>query len=219
MWRTEDGDRVLTEAEWKLFATGLDLLLDWVDSDITSGVSDIAQVGMKAFDLLTPEQKYAALADVSLALRDESTPAPFQTAANEAAIAAVFDCVLSMIETEIEAQLDGLSEFGISVRQRVLDAIGNDPDREDELPLPDCTENADWRFLLQEIESRVLWDYDFAMGDELLDLPPEQSRAILERLTIDPDYYLATPRDPNRQELVQARKTLAKLMGHATPEN
>ena len=221
MWRTEDGDRVLTEAEWKLFATGLDLLLHWIDSDISSGSgsdSAIAQVGMKAFDLLTPEQKYALLADVALALRDEATPAPFQTAANEAAIAAVFDCVMSMIETEIEAQIDGQSESGITVRQLMLDAIGI-ADREDELPSPDCTEKEDWRFLMEEIESRVFWDYDFVMGDDLLDLPPEQSRAILEQLTIDPDYYLAAPRDPNKMELMQARQTLAKLMGRSMPEN
>jgi hypothetical protein len=74
MWRTEDGDRALSEGEWQLFATGLDLLLTWVESDVSSGSgseSDIAQVGMKAFDLLTPEQKYAVLADVSEVHRRE----------------------------------------------------------------------------------------------------------------------------------------------------
>ena len=40
MWRTNSGNRVLTDGEWRLFATGMDLLRDFVEQDITSGTDD-----------------------------------------------------------------------------------------------------------------------------------------------------------------------------------
>ena len=63
MWRMQDGDRVFTDAEWAVFATGLDLLPDFIESDIRSGEND-AVTGVRVLDVLTPEQKLAWLADV-----------------------------------------------------------------------------------------------------------------------------------------------------------
>src|SRR5262249_44890412 len=101
MWRMQDGDRVLTEAEWALFRTGLDLLRDSVEEDIRAETDD-TDTGIAAFDRLTPEQKLALLAGTARALRDPATPAPRHTDANEGAIAAVF----SMIRVELETELD-----------------------------------------------------------------------------------------------------------------
>src|SRR5437660_1036045 len=101
MWRMQDGDRVLTEAEWTLFSTGLDLLRDFIEEDIHAETND-AETGIAVFDRLTPEQKLALLADTTHALRDPATPMPHHTAANEGAIAAVF----SMIRVELEMELD-----------------------------------------------------------------------------------------------------------------
>src|SRR5262245_12259382 len=101
MWRMQDDNRVLTETEWKLFRTGLDLLRDSIEEDIR-GETDGAEIGIPVFDRLTPEQKLALLAHTAQALRDPAVPMPFHTAANEGAIAAVF----SMIRVELETELD-----------------------------------------------------------------------------------------------------------------
>jgi hypothetical protein len=55
------------------------------------------------------------------------------------------------------------------------------------------------------------------MGDEFLDLPPDQARRKLEHLNIDPEYFLATPVDPDERGLTRARQTLAGLLGLAMP--
>jgi hypothetical protein len=65
------GDRILTQPEWALFAAGVDLLWDWIESDIEAGGDD-ADLGLVAFDRLTPEQKLVMLADVANALRGVS---------------------------------------------------------------------------------------------------------------------------------------------------
>src|SRR5581483_305273 len=82
MWRMQDANRVLTEAEWALFRTGLDLLRDSIEEDIRAETDD-ADTGIPVFDRLTPEQKLALLADTAHALRDPAVPMPHHTAANE----------------------------------------------------------------------------------------------------------------------------------------
>ncbi len=51
-----------------------------------------------------------------------------------------------------------------------------------EEPLPDVTstKSNEWDWLLEEFEGRIFWDCDFAMGDEFLDLPPDQARVKLQ---------------------------------------
>src|SRR5690349_14139369 len=97
MWRMQDANRVLTEAEWALFQSGLDMLRESIEEALQTGTDD-ADTGIAAFDRLTPEQKLALLADTALALRDPAIQIPRHTAANEGAIAAVF----SMIRLELE---------------------------------------------------------------------------------------------------------------------
>ena len=89
MWRMQESNRVLTEAELGLFRTGLDLLRDSIEEDIRSEADD-ADTGIPVFDRLTAEQKLALLADTTQALRDPAVPMPHHTAANEGAIVAVF---------------------------------------------------------------------------------------------------------------------------------
>ena len=75
MWRMQDGDRVLTDAEWALFATGLDLLRDSIEADIGAGTDDV-DTGIPVFDRLTPEQKQALLADNAHVRRCASWASP-----------------------------------------------------------------------------------------------------------------------------------------------
>ena len=218
MWRMHDGNRVLTDAEWEVFATGLDLLRDFIESDISAGEDD-TDTGVPAFDRLTAEQKLALLADVAAAVRDPAVPMPRHTAANEGAIMAVFHTARDMLETEIDAATTPGGGTGSEVRRAILAACPPAEDREEPLPDLTSTDPDAWDWLLEEIESRVFWDYDFDLGDEVLDLPPDQARVVLEGAGIDPDYFLAVPAEPDERGLTAARKTLARLIGLAVPDD
>src|SRR4051812_10684455 len=115
----QDADRVLTDAEWALFRTGLDLLRDSIEEDIRAETDD-TDTGIPVFDRLTPEQKLALLADTAHALRDLTIPTPHHTAANEGAIAAVFSMVLVELETELD--IAGMEEKPTEIR-RMLRAV------------------------------------------------------------------------------------------------
>lgn len=212
MWRMNTGgDRVFTDTEWAVFAAGLDLLRDWIESDIKYQ-SDDSATGIKAFDCLTPEQKLALLADVSTALRDPAVPTPPHTAANEGAIMAVIATFENMLKVELEGD-----EGQTQLRTLLLAAF--DRGRPDRLPKPTTKKWERWDDLIERFEHLVFWDSDYALGDHFLDLPPNEAGEKLEAMTIDPDYFLATPREPDEKQLRQARQTLAKLLGLAFAED
>src|SRR5262245_7993684 len=134
MWRMDSGDRALTDAEWAVFAVGLGALWDFVEDDVEEGVPGASETGARAFDELQREQKVALLADVALALRDPSAPAPDLTAASEGAVAAVFAVVRSELQDEIDAQEAG--EGGHPIRSLVLAAQQPDVLEEGGMPAP-----------------------------------------------------------------------------------
>jgi hypothetical protein len=218
MWRMQDANRVLTEAEWGLFRTGLDLLRDSIEEEIRSEADD-ADTGIPVFDRLTPEQKLALLADTAQALRDSATPMPHHSAANEGAIAAVFSMIRVELETELDAAGMEDEEEPTEIR-RLLRAVGEESEgREGPLPDETSTDAEEWEWLVEEFEGRIFWDTDFAMGDEFLDLPHEEARAKLELYGIDPDYYLTVPDEPDNAALIAARQTLARLLDLPVPDD
>jgi len=219
MWWTENGDRVLTDAEWDVFNTGLDLLRDFVEADLGSGDDDMALSGLRAFDDLTSEQKLGLLADVAEALRYPSVPSPELTAANEAAVAAVFATFKAMLFTEIEGASSDKGEQRTALRRLLLILKANEDIEDQEEPLPSETDvdAEEWVLLLEYLESSILWDDDFTMGDEFLDLPTDEARARLELCGIDPEYFLSLPPEPDQAGLADARKRLARLQGLPKP--
>src|SRR4051794_9225829 len=112
MWWTPLGGRVLRGAEWELFREGLSMVRDLVEEAKSSGDPEIGSVGVEAFDQLQPNQKLALMVRVGKALKDEGEPMPELTAHTEAAVAAVYAHILSMVVMEIESppgseQVDG----------------------------------------------------------------------------------------------------------------
>jgi hypothetical protein len=217
MWRMQDGDRVLTEAEWALFRVGLDALWDYIEDDRKeqAGLSD---TGVRVFDALQPEQKLALLADVGQALRDPAIPTPHHTAANEGAIAGVFAMVRQALEQEID--LGAEEKQGETQVRSLLLAAAKDSDEQPEA-LPALTEEdvEAWDGVLETIEDRIFWDADYEMGDEFLDRPPEVSRELLARMTIDSEYFTAIPREPDEAGLAAVRQSLARLLGRPVPDD
>lgn len=168
MWRMQDGNRVLTETEWIVFCTGLDLLRDFVEQDIAAK-EDNDCPGVDVFDRLTSEQKLVLLAEVASALRDPGISIPDHTAANEGAIMAVLDTFRMMLRTEIEeGNKDQTSLRGI-LRAAVADEV-------EKLPKLTSKKWDDWDFLCECITERILWDFDFDAEDGFLDLPPGRSK-------------------------------------------
>jgi hypothetical protein len=70
---------------------------------------------------------------------------------------------------------------------------------------------------IEELEDRVFWDDDFAMGDLFLDMPPGEAKGKQQQMMIDPDYYVAAPDEPNEAGLIAARQKLARLIGWPVP--
>lgn len=216
-WRIQEGDRVLTEAEWALFSTGLDILWNAIEEDISIETDD-TDTGVAVFDRLTSEQKLVLLADAAHALHDPAIPTPSHTAVNEGAIMAVF----SVLQVELEVELDiacTTDQTFTNIRPLLRAACEGTEDREEPLPDLKNTDPESWECLMEEVKGGIFWDYDFDMGDEFLDLPPEDARTKLQAFCIDPDYYLAVPDEPSKAGLTAARQTLARLLGLPIPDD
>jgi hypothetical protein len=215
MWRMQSGNRVLTEAEWALFSVGLDSLWDFIEDDRKEDTS-LSETGVDVFDVLQPEQKLALLADVAQALRDPAIPRPRHTAANEGAIAAVFATLRLLLDSELDLSED---DGSTTIRSLLLAAAADSDEQVEELPEPTATDRDDWEVVLECIEGEIFWDSDYAMGDAFLDRPPEEARELLARMTIDPEYYTAIPREPDKAGLIAVRQTLARLLGRPVPND
>lgn len=213
MWRMQSGNRVLSPAEWQIFVYGLGIVRDSVEEEIEYECNDF-DTGVAVFDRCSSEQKLALLADVAKALSDPVVPCPKHTAANEAAVAAVLRQFWTCLEMEVEQDgtdyHDGDGRY--RSRQLLLSAFADENDCDD---LPSHTESdlSEWSWVYEELEERIFWDEDFAMADDLLDLPPEQMESTLQLLTIDREYFVSVPREPNESELVEARNVLARMLG------
>lgn len=218
MWRMETGNRALTDEEWELFRLGLESLLEWVEYDLQYETDD-AEAGVAVFDRLTPEQKYHLLAEVTLALRDPDIPPPRHTAFNEGAIMAVFRTLHGDLEVELDSSHTMPDKPMTYVREALLAACADTEGRDEPLPNPNSTETDEWSSLLEEVEDRIFWDYDFAAGDDFLDLPSDDARVKLRAFGIDPDYFLSIPDDPTESGLISARQTFAKLLDLPMPDD
>jgi hypothetical protein len=196
---------VLAPGEWALVRAGLGLAWDAVE--MAADVGDDEATGVRAFDALQPGQQVALLALVGTALSDPSVPAPPLTAATEGALAAVLEQVRTGLETELGAG------HSTACRQLILAAVGDVAGRDDPLPAPTETDPDEWELLVDEMESRLLWDTDYELGDLFLDRSPDEVRPEMTLHGIDDDYFTAVPDDPDLAGLAAARRTLAELTG------
>jgi len=208
MLRTQNGKRVLTEAEWQLLAVGIAALWDRVEQDIFTERDD-ARVGIAVFDRLTAEQKLGLIAEVAVALRRPAVAAPDRTAAIEGTISAVFETLLELLDDEIGIH----DQDHTKIRQLILAAAGeNSGEFDAPLPSPTCPKPDDWGGLMAAIACRISLNDDFDMEAEIIDLSPRQSSARMKMLGIDRNYFLYTPPEPNLQALCKARRTLRHLL-------
>jgi hypothetical protein len=210
MWRMQDGNRVLTEAEWALFRVGLEMLRDYIEDAGKDGC-DLSQTDVHVFDVLQKEQKLALLADVAEALRDPAIAMPRHTAANEGTVAAVFAVLRQGLEMEFAFAHD--QDASTEIRSLLLAAAVDAEEQPEDLPALEDEDGEEWGWVLETVEDRILWDADYEMCDEFLDQPPEAAQQLHLLAGVEPDYFTAIPREPDESGMIAVRQTLARLLG------
>jgi hypothetical protein len=227
MWRTQEGNRILEGAEWRVFREAMSTLWEEVEEVIDLDEPALIATGVKEFATLGPGQQLALLASVGTALSDRATKAPKLTWLNEATAAAVFDSMIRWVRLEID-----LEDLGTHFRSLIVEVCHElaaehnaaygvpDPDPEAEEgtvwhypPEAESKDDEAWESIVESLAERVLWDGDYAMSAEFIDLPPEAARAKARMLRIDPGYFRDIPPDPTDAELATIRGTLARLCG------
>lgn len=186
MWRTPLGNRTLTGIEAEIFRFALGSLVAELERD---GAKH--QSGVKSFDRLPLGVRWVMLLHVSRALLRSDIDVPIHTAASEAAICAVFEQLGFRIEAEIEACQDLPDEEpATEVRTLAFDACteleltcGESP--EDENPV-------EWRFAVEDLMGRVLWDRDFELKELVLGSPPSSAT-----VDVPEEYFTAVPTCPS----------------------
>src|SRR4051794_12641928 len=61
---------------------------------------------------------------------------------------------------------------------------------------PRAKDRQAWDDELEALMDLVLWDRDFELGDEVIDLPPVQSSQIQDFMGFGDQYFIAVPADP-----------------------
>lgn len=192
---------MLQGAERRLFVESLAMIVD--NLNVTDGPFDIA-----VFDRLQRNQKIAVLHTMAKGLLCGQEPTPRLTASIEAAVATVFLQGCDMLSLELDEESDEPEEGAPSYpswRELIL-AAGREAEIDD---LASVTEDDpdEWELPLDCLEARVLWDYDWEM-EEQLDVDPDVSQEMKQKMGINDDYFITVPPDPTDEE---AERLLAEL--------
>ena len=197
MWHTQRGDRVLENAEAKLFAESvLDLIRNELaeDGDFSAGIT--------VFDSLTHPQKLAVLHQVAQALFRPEVPIPELTAVLEGTVAAVIRNVGWLVEEEIELGGDDDTSLRRLVGQACRDLRIRD------VPSDSCDDPDEWAFCVDCLHDAILWDSDYLGESNFVDLPPDRSQDLKEEMGVADEYFQEVAQDPLPK---QAAALLAEL--------
>ena len=174
------------------------------------------EYGVTLFDELTWQQQLAVLDLLATNLLQETEQTLELSGVNEAGVAAVYQNIVLQIELEIELHAVSPVEFRTRWRQSVLqayreneeegfvhqDILSRDADSAFECDIDVNSLEIDrWRWLVDLLADRVLWDRDFEMVNEMIDAPPERAAAMRAALGITPEYYTAIAPDPTDHQL------------------
>jgi hypothetical protein len=222
MWRTQHGKRALKTAEWALFREGMGLLWDSIEMCYT--FPEDLRTGVEVFDRLQPNQKLAMLFRVGKALRDRSEPAPDLTAITEGTVAAVFGHLHNELSMEIDFEDDirreepESADQATQLRRLIIATCREWKDyRRYKFPAESSKDAEQWDYLLEDLANRILWeDGDYAMAAEFIDKEPEEFRAKMAMMGIDPDYFVDIAPDPTDEQLELIRGELMELTGRVS---
>ena len=202
MWRIQIGDRMLDNAEAVLFAKALSSLL----SEAIMGTLEIYEFNIESFNNLTIGQRISVLSIIGNGLLREDVPFVRPTAILEGAIAAVFKHIQNEIAYEIDEP-----ESRSNWRELVVAASELFSSGRDEIPETDCTDMYKWKFELELLLDKILFDTDYEDSKLYMDFPPEKSKELREQMDIPDDYFMAIADDLTDEEAQAKIKELKKL--------
>lgn len=224
-WHTPSGDRHLVGEEAELVRDSIATMVEELASCRETD-EEPWRYGVMLFDELSWQQQLAVLDRLATNLLQATSATLELVGVNEAAVAAVYQNILQQIELEIELQPVSPAEFRYRWRQATLDAyrenetdeivqeemISQQGDNESIFDLDvDCTDLDQWRWLVESLADRVLWDRDFEMVNEMIDAPPERAAAMRAALGITPGYYTAIAPDPQNHQIDALFRSLQEL--------
>jgi hypothetical protein len=172
--------------------------------------------GTGHFDRLTQGQKQQAILKVAKALLDPAASAPEVTAAIAAAVDAIYNEIIVLVESEMGEE--------IRIRQMILEALAEinywdemskslEPGEEAEVPVQaESEDNENWYFLIDQLRETILDDYDFTMEEEFMDMSPETADLLKKNMNIDPDYFVDVIEDPGPERLAEIQRELRSLV-------
>ncbi len=200
MWHTPLGNRVLRGAEGKLFQTGLESLVSWIDEF----GDEPYRVGVSVFDSLSRPEKLAILERAARALLLEEEPMPELTAVLEGAAAAVYAQVLFEVDVEID-------EGGNTVRKLIRRAAKQCDVLHESSPGTDSDDVDGWHELVETVMDSVFWDRDWEVECIEPDDLPENAAYIQGEMGIASEYYSSVGPDPSDGQMKRVRESLKRL--------
>ncbi|MCO8122260.1 hypothetical protein NHH03_10960 [Stieleria sp. TO1_6] len=224
-WHTPSGDRHLVGEEAELVRDSLATMVQELAS-CRETEEDPWEYGVTLFDDLTWQQQLAVLDMLATYLLQETGSTVELSGINEAAVAAVYQNIAQQIELEIELHPVSPAQFQCRWRQAALDAyLENEEDdvvRQEALAEStdqvsafdidaNCMDVDQWRWLIELLADRVLWDRDFDLVNEMVDAPPERAAAMRAALGITPGYYTAIAPDPTDHQVDALFQSLEEL--------
>ena len=206
-WRTQIGERVLEGHEAILIREAIATMWEMFEEDLDN--DEPWKFGVPIFDRLEILVKLALLAEVGWALLRSTEKYPPLTAVNESVVGAIFEHIDQSVRYEIDNH-EFLSDDCFCWRKLVLNVFREMGDTDD-LPDEKCLDVEEWDILHQVLSERILWDEDF--NDEALyvDQPVDHASFLKDFMTIDDEYFTATPPNPQDSDLSRIRKRLAEL--------
>ena len=223
-WHTPSGDRYLTGEEAELVRDSIATMVEELAS-CRETEEPPWEYGVTLFDELTWQQQLAVLELLATNLLQQTDATLELSGINEAAVAAVYQNIVQQIELEIELDPVSPESFRCRWRQAALDAYREHQDdaacgeeilgdHESSLDTgldSECIEVDRWRWLVESLTDRVLWDRDFEMVEEMIDAPPERAAAMKAALGINASYYTAIAPDPTDRQVDALFHSLEQL--------
>lgn len=232
MWHSPQGDRTFTGPYSLVLAHGLDCMIEHLLYCFGSHDED-HDFGYESYAALTLEQKAWTVHKVAFSLLDPHTPPEPLHAHVEATAAMVFEGVLTLVEGEIVflRQPGKRCDDGIAAETAVCRAvlaaheIAGHTDSSfcmGGVPLTiRCVDMDRWRDSVAGMESVILPERHYDR-DDYVDMPPEQSEEIKNRLGISEDYFWAIPDDPSPEEAIRllkdAEQLCRRVIRHESPK-
>lgn len=211
MWRSQNGNIVLTGATRRIFSAGIMVLCDGLRYS-----AEPLEVGLGAFDSLERGQQAILLERVARAALLQEEEPPELPAAVEAAFVAAFlgyrEILLPQIEDpgDIDPEIDpALNVVRRAAREMEMDGL---PEDEAELEVDR------WTAFLIELAERFMWDCDYRAWDQWADLPPERAATMRQMMGVGEDYFLWQPLDAAEEQVPVICKRTFKMVQAANPD-